>query len=1254
MSVSEFDVRPPPWLKLQRLVGVGGMGKVFAGTDSRSGERVAVKTLSHFGGRELLCLKNEFRSFAGVVHPNLISQHELVENEGQWFLLMELLEGVELMYFVRGQAAPTIDDVAVTPRNASDSTRTSSKGAGNLDAPLGTSAPAPSGPRRAISADDLTRIIPVLRQLALGIEAIHRSGYFHRDIKPSNVFVTPEGRTVLLDFGIAIAKQTARADLRAGDVVVGTPAYIAPEIHAGKAASAASDWYSFGVVLYEALTGGKPFDSGMTLRTRLESTATPVSQLAPHVNSPLCALADRLLDIEPARRPTFGEIIALLGGSDDDATSNQRVDHALIGRSEERKRLHAAALEARTKPTSLFVSGRSGVGKSVLLSAFLGELEAAGSLVLSGRCYEQEVVPYKTIDKLVDALTSELQNRPEWLAALQSIDVGALTRGFPVLRDVFSAGAVIQSTNDNTIELQRRAIAALTEVLQFIAGKVPLVLCVDDLQWGDVVGAQVLARMAAPSGPPVFVIGSFRAEDANSPVMTSLSRLFTQEIFKPIDVLTVGPLSAPESAELAAAMAAETGIRDPELIRWALSEAEGQPIFLHELLYAAAHDPEIAKRSVGHGLQDIVAARVDHLPDEMRHLFEVVCIAGSVVPQEVATHAARVQHAARSYHQLRALHFIRTTRRDREDFVDTFHDKFREIITSKIEPNHSRQIHAQLVYAWLRTPNERAGRSFALANHARAAGNLITDEISFAVHRDAALSAFAAFDSARARELLQTAKTIAVRMGHTFEPQLECMLGNACFGVDDVDGAKAAFDSALANSRDPVVRANAHVGRSRIFMSSINSRGGFTEASLALEVLGLPAVANSRTSLARTAFAWLAMYLRHRLFGLEAQRPTDEIAARLYSMSGYAASFLFSPKLMVGSALRGLIHVSRLPPTRAVAEASVYASVIFSVAGLRKLSQRLTDTARAVASASNDPGAVSLVDGFAALAVDFGGDPINGQRLGTQAVAPGSRLDGSAFLTVIGSIAWSMLMRGQAQPAAELLHRGFARMGQRVMTQGHLWDAISALASAFLGQPEVGGPKLVQYLEFLRRNAPDDRYLHITVIGYQALFLHLTGAPDEDVERCVRTHEGYGFAPAVHMRSVRHIYLAKAARQGDQVVANPPKANVVAEAKRTITELRTFDKDPTVKLHRELLETKVRWAEGAEPLTALRGIRARAEALEAPWLAFEAVLAEALWFQRQGQHDKVKALQPQLEALTAANGLIGLLTRARKVLSAIS
>ena len=105
---------------------------------------------------------------------------------------------------------------------------------------------------------DAGRMRSVLRQLVAGVSALHDKGKLHRDIKPPNVLVRPDGRVVILDFGLM--SDTLPNPAAADDRMAGTPAYLAPEQHAGADASEASDWYAVGVTLYEALTGRLPFD----------------------------------------------------------------------------------------------------------------------------------------------------------------------------------------------------------------------------------------------------------------------------------------------------------------------------------------------------------------------------------------------------------------------------------------------------------------------------------------------------------------------------------------------------------------------------------------------------------------------------------------------------------------------------------------------------------------------------------------------------------------------------------------------------------------------------------------------------------------------------------------------------------------------------------------------------------------------------------------------------------------------------------
>jgi serine/threonine protein kinase len=106
--------------------------------------------------------------------------------------------------------------------------------------------------------------------------ALHVSGKLHRDLKPSNVLVTGEGRVVLLDFGLVSDVETQRVDLTHDQAAVGTPAYMSPEQAADQPLTEASDWYAVGVMLYEALTGRRPFDGSAEQMMRRKQRETPL------------------------------------------------------------------------------------------------------------------------------------------------------------------------------------------------------------------------------------------------------------------------------------------------------------------------------------------------------------------------------------------------------------------------------------------------------------------------------------------------------------------------------------------------------------------------------------------------------------------------------------------------------------------------------------------------------------------------------------------------------------------------------------------------------------------------------------------------------------------------------------------------------------------------------------------------------------------------------------------------------------------
>src|SRR5262245_49425628 len=295
-------------------------------------EVVALKTLLRARAADIYRLKHEFRSLADVAHPNLVSLYELVVDGADCFFTMELVHGVNLLEYVRGSA----------PLHAE-------------------------------------RVRHVFRQLVVGIQALHHRGKLHRDIKPSNILITPEGRVVILDFGLA--GDVFPDDPAVGDSMAGTPAYLAPERRAGAAPSEGHDWYSVGVTLYEALTGRVPFDGPPedVLRRKREIDPCPPAEMAADVPEDLNAICMGLLRRDPIERMTGREAARILE-RDSPVSAAARLSQAdteppFVGRKQYLNALETALTEA-TQGTAkaVYVHGPSGIGKSSLVRCFFDRM----------------------------------------------------------------------------------------------------------------------------------------------------------------------------------------------------------------------------------------------------------------------------------------------------------------------------------------------------------------------------------------------------------------------------------------------------------------------------------------------------------------------------------------------------------------------------------------------------------------------------------------------------------------------------------------------------------------------------------------------------------------------------------------------------------------------------------------------------------------------------------------------------------------
>jgi eukaryotic-like serine/threonine-protein kinase len=679
--------------RVLRCLGEGGMGVVYEAVTRDGSRRVALKTLKLMNARGLYHFKTEFRAVQRVAHPNLVNLHELVsEKDDEWFFTMEFLEGTSFLAHVRadveGARRPGLGATKPIGQDESED----SDGDGAAAQPSAVAASAERG-------FDEARLRDALRQLASGVAALHEAGKVHRDLNPNNVFVTPAGRVVVLDFGLIGSVPTPGGEPDSFARVGGTPGYMAPE-QQELVVSAASDWYALGIMIYEALTGQLPYDKAAVRalakkpgsaprqdRARKQPPAPrPPSELAAGVPADLEALCLELIRPSPLDRPSGAEVLRRLGVPRD-ARAPRAATPSWVGRGEELGALEAAlSAVAAGRLVTAWVHGPSGIGKTALLRRF-GALAAErhGAQVLMGSCYERETLPYNAVDALIDTLTHALRALPlETATALLPPDILDLARLFPVLQGASAVASTPRRRGEgrDPDETRRRAFACLRALLKRLGTPRPLVLCLDDLQWGDVESARLLVEVLGSRGdadppPPLLLVGAYRSDEAaSSALLRELRgpRGAARERLGPARDLALGPLAPGDALALALTSAAS-----PAAAEAIAAAAEGNPFMIEELGRCSWAPGEPS-------LEALMSARIDRLPAAARRLLEVVAVAGRPVQQGVAVEVAAVgAEAPAALQALRAGRFVRVHGPRGAARLEVAHDRLRAAALARIE-----------------------------------------------------------------------------------------------------------------------------------------------------------------------------------------------------------------------------------------------------------------------------------------------------------------------------------------------------------------------------------------------------------------------------------------------------------------------------------------------------------------------------------------------------------------------------------------
>ncbi len=787
--------------RLDDELGRGGMGVVFRATDLDLQRGVAVKILPAVSSdRASVRLLREARAAAMLNHPHIVTVHDVGDDAGRPFFVMELVAG------------QTLRDAKLT---------------------------------------ELQDIVDISCQVCDALEHAHSHGLVHRDIKPENILLAGNAgarRTVkLADLGISLP--LSGSTLTETGAIIGTAAYIAPEQAMGEPVDGRADLYSLGVVLYELTTGRTPFSGDhplAVLSQHVNAPPVPPRAIRPDIPRALEAVILKLLAKSPSERyGSAAEVRAALTRSLDSTAiaAEQETNPAvvlldalsrgrLVGRVQELEEAKELWRRARTgRSHGVLLSGEPGAGKTRMGREMIVNAAMQGAVVLSGACYEYEAAtPYLPFADAFKAWVRDQKNT-EMLRDVCGEFAPQLARLAPEIER--RLGPFAERPPLPAHEERLLFFDAVAQAFRNLARENGLLFYVDDLHWADTSTLWMLGHLLRDlADQPVLFVASYRESelDRAHPLAKSLvdwnrDRLTTRIVLRRFGL-------AETSQQLAALLGQQP---PPELAAAVHQETEGNPFFVEEVVksliqqssidreqgrwvFSAVHDLEIPQ-----SVRAAVSRRLDRLSDRANDMLRAAAVLGKVFTSAelfAATAGVKEDEILDALDEAVAAQLL-IARRD-EAFAFT-HDKIREVLYEELNPVRRRRLHLRTAEGLERHHDRTPKPVEKLAHHFIAAGE---HGRALGYAKQAALEADRLFAYEEALAAYARALDCAEALGLPDEAaSIEEAMGVVSMNTGNMIAAAEHFERALPAMADPVDRARVLSQAASSLVTRGDSRG---------------------------------------------------------------------------------------------------------------------------------------------------------------------------------------------------------------------------------------------------------------------------------------------------------------------------------------------------------------------------------------------------------------------------------------------